>query len=360
MAWYPEEQWEMIKDSIDKKRTAASAFKQRTHCGKGGSVRFPSDNMTKKELKAMNGEVKSYRLNSAMSWDEFMELPNDLKSDYITNIRDKFGAPDKYIAEMLGVAQGLFSMWLKDLKLDLKIDGGDWNKETFLAWTTGAKTDLVEEIDISEEEETEVDPVEYEWRPIKWDEFKMLSDENKIAYIEWIRKTFRASNKYIGEMMGVHFTTLAKTISGLGIGLGKGSKLGVGDFAKDEFYAWAHSEKIVEEIHEEPIVLEPCVCVDGEWKKAVVKTEEAPKVEELPIPDIHGDGVISDTYKSAPIAELPYPELLDIRPTPIMAVPKSGALSFENNADQIMNLLGMILGTTKVKLNVQWEVISGE
>ena len=50
MAWYTDEQYEMIRDSREKKSIAASAFKQKTHCGKGGRVKFPSDYMSKKEL----------------------------------------------------------------------------------------------------------------------------------------------------------------------------------------------------------------------------------------------------------------------------------------------------------------------
>ena len=47
----------------EQKNIARSARNKRTHNGKGGRVKFPSDYMTKKELQKMNGEVKSYRLN---------------------------------------------------------------------------------------------------------------------------------------------------------------------------------------------------------------------------------------------------------------------------------------------------------
>ena len=82
MSKLPDEQWDMIEDSISKKRTAQSARHRRTHCGKGGSVKFPSDYMTKKELQQMNGECKSYRLNDPMMWEEFKKLPDDIKTMY--------------------------------------------------------------------------------------------------------------------------------------------------------------------------------------------------------------------------------------------------------------------------------------
>ena len=124
MSRLPDEQWEMIEDSISKKRTAQSARHRRTHCGKGGSVKFPSDYMTKKELKAMNGECKSYRLNDPMMWEEFKQLPDDIKIMYIKGIREKYDIPDKYLADAMGVASPTFCRWMKCLGCTLGVRMG--------------------------------------------------------------------------------------------------------------------------------------------------------------------------------------------------------------------------------------------
>lgn len=117
MSYLPDEQWVMIKDSIDKKNVARSSHNKRSHCGKGGSVKFPSDYMTKKELKAMNGEVKTYRLNDPMTWREFKKLPDDIKIAYIKNLREKFEVPNKALAEAMHVTYGYFSGILRTLGL---------------------------------------------------------------------------------------------------------------------------------------------------------------------------------------------------------------------------------------------------
>ena len=124
MSRLPDEQWDMIEDSISKKRTAQSARHRRTHCGKGGSVKFPSDYMTKKELKAMNGECKSYRLNDPMMWEEFKQLPDDIKIIYIKGIREKYDIPDKYLADAMGVASPTFCRWMKCLGCTLGVRMG--------------------------------------------------------------------------------------------------------------------------------------------------------------------------------------------------------------------------------------------
>ena len=46
-----DEEYLFRQDSRDKALTARSARHKRTHCGKGGRVKLPSDYMTKKELE---------------------------------------------------------------------------------------------------------------------------------------------------------------------------------------------------------------------------------------------------------------------------------------------------------------------
>lgn len=140
-------EYEFVQDSIEKKGTARSARNARTHCGKSGAVRLPSDFKTKKEIKAMSGEVIQYAsLKKPMTLEEFKKLPNDLKVMYIKWIREKFNAPDKCIAEMLGVKKNTFSAYMIDLKLN-KGTGNQkriWEKEKFYAWVNGIDENAVE------------------------------------------------------------------------------------------------------------------------------------------------------------------------------------------------------------------------
>lgn len=154
-------EYDFMCDSRDKKTTARSARSARTHCGKSGSVRFPSDNLTKKELKAMSGEcIKYASLKAPMSWEEFKELPNDLKKEYITSIREKFGAPDKYIAEMFGISGNTLGLYMTDLKLGGGKGSGNgkrnWNREEFYAWVSGADMNA-ENAPVAEENEPDTD-----------------------------------------------------------------------------------------------------------------------------------------------------------------------------------------------------------
>ena len=144
MAWYSDEEYELRQDCKEKKSIAASAFKQRTHCGKGGCT-LPHEFKTKKELKAMNGEVKNFNLNKPMYWDTFKSMPDDLKKEYINGLREKFDVPDMKIAEMFGVIPNTVSRFFKcyGLAETHKRGSRKWDEDGWDRWR-GAKIDLPE------------------------------------------------------------------------------------------------------------------------------------------------------------------------------------------------------------------------
>lgn len=90
-------------ECADRKRTARGAFNKRTHNGKRGRVKFPSDYLSKKEKNKMNGEIKVYKMNEPITYAEFKEYPDDLKKQYVNNLREKFDVSDTAIAEMMGI-----------------------------------------------------------------------------------------------------------------------------------------------------------------------------------------------------------------------------------------------------------------
>lgn len=153
--------WEFMQDSRDKKITARSARNTRTHNGKAGHVRLPSDNLTKKEREALNGEcVKYASLKKPMTWSEFKDLPDDLKVEYIKSLREKFKVPNTALAEMFDISVTLITRYFKCLGLSIGSASGSgnrtWDREGFLAWRGGAEDGAVKPsetpVDSSEDE----------------------------------------------------------------------------------------------------------------------------------------------------------------------------------------------------------------
>lgn len=156
-----DEKYFFISDVREKKVTGYSANKRRTHTGKRGRVKFPSDHLTKKELLQMSGECKSYRLNDPMKWAEFKAMPDDLKITYIKLIREKYNADNKSIAEMMGVCAETLSKEICRLGISAGRNSRGkntvWDKEGFLAWCHGVsrpaeENSFAEEVMALEEE----------------------------------------------------------------------------------------------------------------------------------------------------------------------------------------------------------------
>lgn len=88
-------------DCMQKKRTARGAFAHISR--KRGGRTLPSDNLTAKQRREKNGEVKSYNITRPMPWPEFKTLPEYLKREYFRNMRS-FGGTASWLADEMGAS----------------------------------------------------------------------------------------------------------------------------------------------------------------------------------------------------------------------------------------------------------------
>lgn len=151
MAWLSDEEYTLRQENREKSITARSARHMRTHCGKRGGVKLPSDYMSKKELRAMNGKCESYRMNDPISWNEFKAWPDEHKITYIKSLREKYKVPDMALAKAMGVTDVTFRNWMKCLGLGQGKGAGaagrHWHNSDysvkFWAWWHGVKQELL-------------------------------------------------------------------------------------------------------------------------------------------------------------------------------------------------------------------------
>ena len=59
--------------------------------GGGRYVRLPSDNLTKKEREALNGEIKTYKEKAFYTWQEFKKLPSDIQVKWVNSLVNTYG-----------------------------------------------------------------------------------------------------------------------------------------------------------------------------------------------------------------------------------------------------------------------------
>lgn len=141
-----DEKFTFISDVKEKGSIARSSRNKRTHCGKGG-CKLPHEYLTAKERKALNGEVKYYRLNDPMKYAEFKKTPKDIKITYIQQIRERFGVGDYLIAEMLGAKQTTFAQMVRSLGINPGKGKVYRNRDLdgFMAWRNGVPLPLNDE-----------------------------------------------------------------------------------------------------------------------------------------------------------------------------------------------------------------------
>lgn len=187
-----DEKYSYIQDVRDKKITARSARHKRTHNGKGGSVKLPSDYMTQKEIKAMSGEVKSYRLNKPMTWQEFKAMPNDVQYGYIKLLKSKYSVPNTSIEKMFGLGNGSLASHMKSIGYAVtSLAHGKFDKEGWIAFVNGVPT---------QKEEPAVEAVE-EAKACRW----VGVDDNFITQITQTVRPIRGTLDYEGTVEDIFF-----------------------------------------------------------------------------------------------------------------------------------------------------------
>lgn len=115
-----DEEYVFRSECADRKRTARGSFNKRSHAGKGGRVKMPSDYMTKKERDKMNGEVQSYNLNSPMKWAQFKRMPDDIKREYLSTIMGKYNPQQAALAEMFGISRNTVCNMFRELGIPFR------------------------------------------------------------------------------------------------------------------------------------------------------------------------------------------------------------------------------------------------
>ena len=93
-------QYLFVSDSREKKSVARSAA-HRKGGRKSKKCTLPSDYLTEKQRKELNGAVDSYSLNYFYTWAQFKALPDDIQVEWINHMSKKYDCGYTAIAKMV-------------------------------------------------------------------------------------------------------------------------------------------------------------------------------------------------------------------------------------------------------------------
>ena len=136
-----DERYTFVEDVKEKKRTARGAHNKVT---RGGRIKMPYDYLSRKEKKALNGDVKTFNMDAPMVWKEFKAMPADLQKEYIQGLIDKYGATQGLIAEMFGVTTHTIWDWGKHHGVMFR-QGRKANKQAWDAFMVGQAKAITED-----------------------------------------------------------------------------------------------------------------------------------------------------------------------------------------------------------------------
>lgn len=171
--------------SRERKRNGVGDFHKKRRGGR--VIRFPSDNLSRKEREKLDGEPVVYRFRDPIGYKEFKKYPHDIQQEYLDLLADKFhGVTNVLVAESLGVSASTFNVYMFNNKLKLKNHGVKGTRSSLflktedgIAWQKWNKKDVPAEDGAKEEvtEEIEEEAVDEVIEEVN----KVIPTENDVA-----------------------------------------------------------------------------------------------------------------------------------------------------------------------------------
>lgn len=87
----------------ERKRNGIGGYSKKRRGGR--VIRFPSDNLSRKERNKMNGEVSSYGMKSPVAWAVFKKWPRDIQIEYFKRLDEEYNPNSEQYAELFGTTQ---------------------------------------------------------------------------------------------------------------------------------------------------------------------------------------------------------------------------------------------------------------
>ena len=112
-----DETYSFVKDIKERKQMAHGAYRKVR--GKRKKVTLPSDHLTQKQIKEMNGAVATYTMDKPHTYYELLAFPKDLRKEYIQGVISKYHPSINEMTKMLHCKRDTFLALLKQMEVDM-------------------------------------------------------------------------------------------------------------------------------------------------------------------------------------------------------------------------------------------------
>lgn len=110
-----DERFVFTQDVRERSKMKIGAFHKKNG-SKSKKCTLPSDHLTAKQKKELNGECETLKLNEPFrDWKAFKKYAVTMKTTYLDNLIHNYGARQKDVAEMFGVTPNTMYLFCKEL-----------------------------------------------------------------------------------------------------------------------------------------------------------------------------------------------------------------------------------------------------
>jgi hypothetical protein len=106
-------------EEVRRGKELAKGSRHRKNGSKSRKCSLPSDRLTEKQRKKLNGDIMSYQLKQPKTWEQFKAMPVDIQQEFVMCLQSEFNIGTAQFAAMFGIAKNTF--WLHCNKHDLRL-----------------------------------------------------------------------------------------------------------------------------------------------------------------------------------------------------------------------------------------------
>jgi hypothetical protein len=118
------------QDLAERRRTARGSHNKKR--GGGKTVNLPSDGLSLKEVREINGTPTTYKMGEPVRFSDFEKWPEDIQAEYLQGVQTKYKANLTDFAHMLGLKRKDFDTWrsgrLRGKTMGRARPGPEWDK----------------------------------------------------------------------------------------------------------------------------------------------------------------------------------------------------------------------------------------
>lgn len=102
-------------------------------------MKLPSDGLTLKEVREINGTPTTYKMDAPCRWEDFKAWPEDIQREYLEGLQKKYRAPLSEIARVMGVKENTFISWKADHGIKSVFKGRSYPTPEWETFKAGAE-----------------------------------------------------------------------------------------------------------------------------------------------------------------------------------------------------------------------------